>query len=134
MGQLCRTVITSYSRRWKGEYTEMATEWSDAWAVMSDSGKFAAKFNSTVPGAVRPITGDDVRQLAHCGLIGRRGFFERADMETIRGILWYENIREKAGRRVGRGLGGSIMSGEPDETPDATWADAAEGCLESCGV
>ena len=134
MGQLCRTVVTNYSRRLKGEYTEMGTEWSDAWAVMSDSAKFAAKFNSTVPGAFRPITADDVRQLAHCGLIGRRGFFERADVETIRGILWYEHFRERAGRAAESACGGSTVPGELRQAPDLEWADAEEVCLDSCGV
>jgi len=70
-----------------------ATQWSDAWAVVADPLKFAAKFNSAVPGASRPITADDIRELTDCGLIGRRGFFDRADMETVRGVLLYERTR-----------------------------------------
>ena len=129
-----KVVITIFNRSLKGEYIEMRTEWSDAWAVTSDPGRFAAKFNSVVPGAFRSVTADDVRQMAHCGLIGRRGYYERADLETIRGILWYERFRERAGRTAESACGGSIVPGELHQAPDLEWADTAEGCLESCGV
>ena len=127
-------VVTIYSRNLKGEYVEMATEWSDAWAVVSDPAKFAAKFNSVVPGAFRPLTADDARYLMHCGLIGRRGFFERADLETVRGILLYEQVRERAGRGIGRDLKELVVPGKADKPPEPPPDDTAEACLESCGA
>jgi hypothetical protein len=75
------------------EHIGKGSEWADGWAVVADPEKFAAKFNSTLPGAYRIITVNDIRQMAHCGLIGHHGFFERADLETVRGILRYEWLR-----------------------------------------
>ena len=77
-----------------------ATQWSDAWAVVADPLRFAARVNSAVPGASRPVTADDIRELTDCGLIGKRGFFERADLETVRGILLYEKTRAARTRRA----------------------------------
>jgi hypothetical protein len=74
-------------------FSAKATQWSDAWAVVADPLRFAARINSAVPGASRPVTADDIRELTDCGLIGKRGFFERADLETVRGILLYEQTR-----------------------------------------
>jgi len=127
-------VVTIFTRNLKDEYIEMGTEWSDAWAVVSDPVRFAAKFNAVVPGAFRPVTADDVRYLMHCGLVGRRGFFARTDLETVRGILLYEQVRERVGRGARAGLDGFIVPGEADEPPELPQDDAAEGRLESCGV
>ena len=66
------------------------TEWADGWAVVADPVKFASRFNLMVPGAYRYITGDDIRLMENCGLIGRSGFSDRSDIETVRGILQYE--------------------------------------------
>jgi hypothetical protein len=70
-------------------------EWANGWAVVSDPVRFAARFNCTVPGVYRYVTGDDIRQMDHCGLIGRSGFFDHSDLETVRGILQYERFRER---------------------------------------
>jgi len=83
----------SFVRTLRGELIARKSGWADGWAVVADTEKFAARFNSTVPGAYRIITVNDIRQMAHCGLIGRHGFFERADLETVRGILRYEWLR-----------------------------------------
>ena len=55
--------------------------------------KFAALFNSMVPGAYRQVTAQDVQDMTRCGLIGRYGYYGRADIETVRAILQYEQIR-----------------------------------------
>jgi len=55
--------------------------------------KFAAIFNTTVPGAPRPVTAADVRELSTCGLIGRDGYYARTDLQMIREILQYEKLR-----------------------------------------
>ena len=78
-----------------GEYSRKESEWADGWAIMAEPRRFAAKFNSTVPGAYRQVTIDDIRQMAQCGLIGRHGFFSREDLEIVRGILRYEQLREQ---------------------------------------
>ena len=69
--------------------------------------KFAASFNQKFPGAYRLITAEDVNDMTECGLIGRYGFYlkkvdlserygfnKQDDLETIRGILQYEQLRE----------------------------------------
>jgi len=38
--------------------------------------------------------------MAQCGLSGRCGFFDRSDLETVRGILRYEQHREQAARLI----------------------------------
>jgi hypothetical protein len=91
----------------------MDTEWSDAWAVMSDPVKFASRFNAAVPGSHRAVTPDDIRALAHCGLIGRHGFFDRTDMETVRGILQYEKVRNTRFERS-TGVYSQTILGEAD--------------------
>lgn len=74
--------------------------------------KFAAIFNTTVPGASRPITGADVRELSTCGLIGREGYYARTDLETVREILQYEKLRaDRLGRRYCK-LCGSALPAE----------------------
>jgi hypothetical protein len=76
-----------------------SNKWADGWAVIADPEIFATKFMSTVPGAYRTISANDIRLMAHCGLIGRHGFFERADLEIVRGILQYEWLRARELRR-----------------------------------
>ena len=75
------------------------TRWANGWAVVADPVKFAARFNLTVSGAYRHVTCDDIRQMEQCGLIGRSGFFDRSDLETVRGILQYEQLRQEAARK-----------------------------------
>lgn len=90
---------------WSSEYAVEEAGWVDAWAVVADPAKFAARFNSRVPGAHRPVTDDDIREMTVCGLIGRRSFFERSDIETVRGVLRYERMRQNAvGRAEEHGL------------------------------
>jgi hypothetical protein len=57
--------------------------------------RFAEWFKYEVPGAYREITAQDIRVMNGCGLIGRYGFYGRQDLETIRGILQYEQMRAK---------------------------------------
>ena len=75
------------------EYTKVKDYWVALSEVMSDPVRLAAKFNATVPGACRPVSADDIRYMSHCGLIGRYGFYTREDLETVRGILRYEQLR-----------------------------------------
>ena len=57
--------------------------------------KFAIWFNEKYPGGHRRITADDVRDMTECGLIGRHGFYLRAELGTIMGILQYEEMWAK---------------------------------------
>jgi len=61
--------------------------------------KFAAWFNAKVPGAYRRITAQDARLMTTCGLIGKYGGYYRTDLETVRGLLQYEYLRQKAEER-----------------------------------
>jgi len=63
--------------------------------LIASPDKFAAEFNHMVPGAYRSIDAQDVRDMTHCGLIGRYGHYGRPDIETIRGILQHEELRQK---------------------------------------
>jgi hypothetical protein len=99
------------------EYCSRAVHWADGWAVVADPDKFAAKFNSLVSGAYRTVSGDDIRQMLHCGLIGRHGFFDREDLYRIRGILLYEKMREHSITRSNACVPSEITRGQP-ELPD----------------
>ena len=77
------------------EYIKRKSDWVDLWEVMADPVRFAAKFNATVPAAYRLVSAEDIRYMSHCGLIGRYGFFTQEDLETVRGILSYEQLRER---------------------------------------
>jgi len=58
--------------------------------------KFAVWFNEKYMGAYRKITAEDVRDMTACRLIGRyRSYSKSLDGETIRGILQYEQLRDK---------------------------------------
>jgi len=57
--------------------------------------KFVKWFNSVLPGAYRNITAQDIRDMTECGLIRCYGYYSRSDLETIRAILLYEQLREK---------------------------------------
>ena len=63
--------------------------------LITSAGRFATLFNSKVPGAYRPISADDIRLMTECGLVGRYGYYGREDMQTVIGILRYEQLREK---------------------------------------
>jgi len=55
---------------------------------------FADLFNAKIPYARRKITSNDVRLMTKCNLIYKYGFYMQDDLETIRGILEYEQLRE----------------------------------------
>lgn len=57
--------------------------------------KFVEWFRLEVPGAYRDLTSQDVRDMTNCGLIGRYGFYIRQDLETVRAVLQYEQLRQK---------------------------------------
>lgn len=75
--------------------TQMVTpNWG--WPVITSSPKKLVKwFNKKIPDASRKITADDVTLMTKCNLIGRYNYFIRQDFETIRGILLYEQLRQK---------------------------------------
>jgi hypothetical protein len=55
---------------------------------------FAKWFAKAIPGAYRQITADDVRDMTTCGLIGKYGYYIQLDIETVRRILQYEQLRQ----------------------------------------
>jgi formamidopyrimidine-DNA glycosylase len=61
--------------------------------------KFADFFNAKVPGAHRQITVDDVRDMVTCGLIGKFSCFLDLDLETVRDVLQYEQLRQNRQKR-----------------------------------
>ena len=63
--------------------------------IIANPGKFAARFNEKYPGAYRQVTAQDVRDMTTCHLIGRYECYLKDDLEFIRGILQYEQMREK---------------------------------------
>lgn len=63
--------------------------------VTASPNKFSSLFNDAVPGAYRSITAQDVIDLTGCGLIGKYKFYGSLDIETIRCILLYEELRLK---------------------------------------
>ena len=72
-------------------------------------GKFADWFNAKVPGAYREVTTEDVRDMTACGLIGKYGEYPKLDIETVRGVLQYEQLRRNRQNRADiRGSDGSI--------------------------
>ena len=56
--------------------------------------RFAEWFNRVVP-AYRKITPEDARYLTVVGLVGRYGYYGRTDLEIVRSILQYEQMREE---------------------------------------
>lgn len=62
--------------------------------------KFAEWFNSAMPGAYGKVSIDDISDMASCGLIGRYGFYGRADLETVRAILQYEKLHQNRMERL----------------------------------
>lgn len=60
---------------------------------------FADYFNAKVPYAYRGITSNDVLLMTECNLICRHGFYGSQDLEVVRGILQYEQMREKRSAR-----------------------------------
>lgn len=60
--------------------------------------RFAAEFNVVVPGAYREITVQDIKDMTDCGLICKYRYYCSADLETVRAILLYEQMREERSR------------------------------------
>ena len=65
------------------------------WEFITSPEKFAAWFNDKVPGAYREVTRDDIRLLTECGVIKRYGYYGDTDLQTVIGILNYEQLRDK---------------------------------------
>ena len=64
--------------------------------VSTSPEKLAVWFNNKYQGAHRKINAEDVGDMTSCGLIGRYRYYSLSqDGETIRGILEYEQMREK---------------------------------------
>jgi hypothetical protein len=57
--------------------------------------KFAKEFNEVVPGAYRRIITQDILDMIACGLIGKYDCYPHNDLETVRAILRYEELRLK---------------------------------------
>jgi len=60
---------------------------------------FVAWFAKAIPGAFRSITAQDVQDMTTCGLIGRYGYYIHLDIETVRAILQYEQLRVNRQKR-----------------------------------
>lgn len=67
--------------------------------LITSPGKFADFFNAKVPGAYRQVTADDIRGLTSCGLIGKYGEYLKLDIETVRAVLQYEQLRQSRQKR-----------------------------------
>lgn len=61
--------------------------------------QFVEWFNRVVLGAYREITVEDVEDMVACGLIKRYGFYDDTDLQTVIGILNYEQLRENRQKR-----------------------------------
>ena len=61
--------------------------------------KFAEWFNVVVPGAYRKINNQDIRDMCDVGLIHKYQYFGRSDLEIVRGILLYEQLRDERSRK-----------------------------------
>ena len=57
--------------------------------------RFAKDFNQMMPGAYRKITTQDILDMTACGLIGKYDCYPHNDIETVRAILRYEELRQK---------------------------------------
>ena len=57
--------------------------------------RFAKEFNEVVPGAYRKITTQDILDMTACGLIGKYNCYPHNDIEIVRAILRYEELRQK---------------------------------------
>lgn len=67
---------------------------------MSNAKEFAKHCNTKLPGAWRTVDAADIRLMTECGLIGQYGHYGRGDVETVRGVLRYEMLREKHDKKV----------------------------------
>ena len=48
-----------------------------------------------MPDAYRPMSGQDIRDMTKCDLIGQHGFYGRLDLQEVISLLKYEQMREK---------------------------------------
>jgi hypothetical protein len=62
--------------------------------ITSNPKHFAEWFNDKFSNACQKIDADDICVMTECKLIGRYGFYTRQDMETIRAVLQYEQMRQ----------------------------------------
>ena len=62
--------------------------------------RFAEWFNRVAPGAYRQITAEDVQDMTQCGLIGRYGEYMQLDIEIVRAVLQYEQLRHNRQKRA----------------------------------
>jgi hypothetical protein len=60
---------------------------------------FAEWFTKAIPGAYRSVTAQDVQDMTTCGLIGKYGFYGNLDLEMVRCILLYEQLRQNRQKR-----------------------------------
>jgi hypothetical protein len=62
--------------------------------------RFPAWFNEKYPGVFRSVSVQDIKDLITCNLICRPGYLlTTQDGETIRGLLEYEQLREKRSKQ-----------------------------------
>ena len=67
--------------------------------LITSAEKFAEWFNAKVPGVYRKISTDDVKDMTTYGLIGRYGCYLNLDIETVRAVLQYEQLRQNRQQR-----------------------------------
>ena len=60
---------------------------------------FVAWLAKAIPGACRSIDVEDVRDMTTCGLIGKYGYYGNLDLEMVRCILLYEQLRQNRQNR-----------------------------------
>ena len=60
---------------------------------------FVEWFAKAIPGAFRSIDVEDVQDMTTCGLIGRFDHYIHLDIETVRAILQYEQLRHNRQKR-----------------------------------
>jgi hypothetical protein len=64
--------------------------------ITNSPNKFSIWFNGKYLGISRRITPEDINNMTACGLIHRYGYYsESMDGETVRGVLQYEQLRQK---------------------------------------
>jgi len=68
--------------------------------VTTSPERFAIWFNAKVPGAYRQVSADDIRDMTTCGLIGKYSEYITLDIETVRAILQYEQLRQNRQKRA----------------------------------
>jgi len=67
--------------------------------IVTSPEKFANEVNVKLLGAHRQITIEDVKDMTSCGLIGRYGYYIHLDIETVRAVLQYGQLRQNRQKR-----------------------------------